>query len=326
MDSFLFSASAVFPIIALVVLGYLLKRMGFISLSFAREANKLVFHVFLPVMLFVNVSKITSPENMELSYILYTVAAVIAVFFISLPLVMAVTKDPSRRGVLLQCSFRSNFSYIGIPLALSLFGDEGVATASLLSAALIPVFNILAVVALSVFRRDGKKPDAKSILLNILKNPLIRAVFLGIIYLVIRELLASRGVFFDLLSVEMIAKPLNYLGNVATPLALIALGAQFEFSAAGEMKKEILFGTLMRVFLVPAAAIFIAVFSHAFEGQHFAAFMGAFATPVAISSVPMAQEMGADTSLAGQLVIWTTLLSAVTVFLFIFTLSAIGIF
>ena len=106
------------------------------------------------------------------------------------------------------------------------------------------------------------------------------------------------------------------------------LGVQFEFSAVKELKREILFGTLIRTVLVPLLGLGIAFLflRSRFDGAQFAALVALFATPVAVSSVPMAQEMGADHTLAGQLVVWTTLISAVTVFIASFLLRLVGIF
>ena len=121
---------------------------------------------------------------------------------------------------------------------------------------------------------------------------------------------------------------LGYLSNLATPLALLVLGVQFEFSAVKEMKKEIVFGTLARTVLAPALAIGVAFLflKEQFSGAHFAAFVAMFATPVAVSSVPMAQEMKGDASLAGQLVVWTTLASALSVFFASWLLKLAGVF
>ena len=217
---------------------------------------------------------------------------------------------------------------IGIPLAQSLFGDGGLAVATLLSAAAIPAFNILAVISLSVFC-DGKQTvSVKKILLDIIKNPLILSVLSGIIVLGIREAFVSAGISFRLTDIAPVYTALGYLSSLATPLALLVLGVQFEFSAIKELKKEILFGTLARTVVAPVLAIGVAYafLRHHFSGAHFAAFVAMFATPVAVSSVPMAQEMKSDSVLAGQLVVWTTLSSALTVFAVSWILKLAGIF
>lgn len=329
MDSLLFAVNAVSPIIIMIAIGYLLKRYGFITTDFAKTANKLVFRVFLPSMLFLNVYKIETIGGIKLGYILYCLIALLAIFLLSFPLVIAVARKREYRGVLLQGAFRSNYALIGIPLTQALFGDDGVMIASLLSAAIIPVFNILAVISLSVFRKkQGEKPNIRRILADILHNPLIQSIFIGVAVLGIRTLFVRFAIAFRLTDIGPLYKVLGYLSNMATPLALLVLGAQFEFSAVRELRREILFGTLMRTIFVPLLGIGTAYlfFSAHFSGAHFAAFVAMFATPVAVSSVPMAQEMDGDVSLAGQLVVWTTLASSLSVFLIAFLLRTAGVF
>lgn len=328
MESFVFALEAVLPIILVVALGYLIKRVGLVTADFAKTVNKLVFRIFLPSMLFLNVYKIDSLASIEFDYIIYAAAAILIVFLVSIPLVMAVTKKGDRRGALLQSCFRSNYALIGIPLAQSLFGQAGVTVATLLSAVSIPIFNILAVISLSVFGSGDKKPSVKKILLGIVKNPLIQSIFAGVVALCVRALLVNVGIAFRLTDVKPIYTVLGYLSNLTTPLALLMLGVQFEFSAVRELGREIVFGTLMRTVAVPLLGLGIAFvfFREQFSGAQFAAFVALFSTPVAVSSVPMAQEMGADHTLAGQLVVWTTLVSAFTVFAASFLLKAVGVF
>ena len=328
MDSLIFALEAVLPIILMVAIGYLIKKTGLLSADMAKIINKLVFRIFLPTMLFLNVYKIESLAKIELDYILYSVIAILLIFALAIPAVIMVTNRGDRRGALLQSTFRSNYALIGIPLAQSLFGQEGVSVATLLSAASIPLFNILAVISLSVFGRGEQKPGVKKILLGIAKNPLIQSVFLGLAILGVRALLVQNNISFRLTDVKPVYTVLGYLSSLATPLALLMLGVQFEFSAAKEMKREIAFGTMTRALIVPTLGIGIAFvfFRSSFDGAKFAALVALFTTPVAVSSVPMAQEMGADHTLAGQLVVWSTLLSAITVFVASFLLKWAGVF
>lgn len=327
MNSFLFAISAVAPIIIMVAIGYLLKKIKLANADIAKALNRLVFRVFLPCMLFLNVYKMDSIGEIDLGYVAFALTVLLVIFALGIPCVMLVTKQGARRGVLLQAVFRSNYALIGIPLAQSLFGEEGLAIATLLSAAAIPAFNILAVISLSVFG-DEQKVNVKKILLGIVQNPLILSVLAGIVALGIRALFIRAGISFRLADVKPVYTVLGYLSNLATPLALLVLGIQFEFSAVKEMKKEILFGTLARTVLAPALAIGIAFLflKEQFSGAHFAAFVAMFATPVAVSSVPMAQEMKGDAFLAGQLVVWTTLASALSVFIASWLLKFAGIF
>ena len=328
MDALLFAVNAVAPLLFTVVLGYILKRLGFMNADFSKAANRLVFHVFLPAMLFRNIYRIEDLTKMEFGFVLYGVCGLLLIFLAAIPLSMLVTAKKERRGVLVQAAFRSNYALIGIPLAESLFGEAGAAVATLLSAVTIPTLNILAVISLSVFHRDGEKTSLRMILPGILKNPLVQSIALGLFVLLVRALFVRYGIAFRLTDLTPVYTVLGYLANLATPLALLVLGAQFEFSAIGEMRREILFGTLMRTVIVPLFGIGIAYFAFRgqFSGAHFAAFVALFATPVAVSSVPMAQEMNSDAALAGQLVVWTTLFSVLSVFFTSFLLRAAGIF
>ena len=328
MDSLLFALGAVSPIICMVAIGYVLKKIGWMSIEFAKKTHKLVFHVFLPAMLFLNVYKIEQLGSVDPTYIFYVVVMLLLVFLLGLPLVLLVAQRPQYRGALMQAVFRSNYALIGIPLAASLFGEEGVMIATLLSAVSVPALNVLAVIALTVFRTDGGRVNVKSILLGIIKNPLIVSVLVGLGTLGVRALLVQAGISFRLSDITPLYQVLTYLSNLVTPLALLALGAQFEFSAVAALRREIVFGTLMRTVVVPLIGIGVAFlfFRERFGGAHFAAFIAMFATPVSISSVPMAQEMKADATLAGQLVVWTTLVSALTVFLVSFLLRLAGVF
>ncbi len=328
MESLIFALNAVAPIVIMVAIGYILKKIGFMNQSFAKMANKLVFHVFLPAMLFLNVYKIDSIKGIDLGYIVYALSALLVIFAIAIPAVFIFTDKKQCRGVLIQGAFRSNYALIGIPLAGALFGEEGEKVASLLSAVAIPAFNVLAVISLSVFKDSKTKTSVKKVLLEIVKNPLIQGVAMGLIALGIRAIFVKTGIEFRLLDITPIQKVLTYLSNLATPMALLVLGAQFEFSAVAELKKEIIFGTLMKTVLAPILGIGFAylIFKDRFGGAHFAAFVAMFTTPIAVSSVPMAQEMDGDVTLAGQLVVWTTFASAITVFLASYLLKLSGIF
>lgn len=328
MESLLFAANATLPIVLTVAIGYILKKLGFMNESFAKAANRLVFRIFLPAMLFLNVYTMDATLTQDMRYVVYALCALGVVFLLGLVTVVVFVDRPERRGVLLQGVFRSNYALIGIPLAGSLFGASGVAVASLLSAVLIPAFNVLAVISLSVFHAGGERVRVGSILLGIVKNPLIDAVAVGLLTLGVRSLFVSWGVDFRLSDIEPFFDVLSYLSAMATPLALLVLGAQFEFSAIGALRREITLGVLMRAIVVPTLALgtaFVA-FRDIFGGAHFAALVAAFTTPVAVSSVPMAQEMGGDSTLAGQLVVFTTITSAATVFLASFLLKLGGVF
>ncbi len=325
MTDLLFALNATAPVVLMVLIGYFLKRLGLLDAGIARVLNKLVFRVFLPVMLFLNIYKIERLADVDFLFVGYAIAATLVLFAIFLVAVLFFTKENAKRGALLQASFRANYALVGIPLASSLFGAEGAIAATVLSAFLIPVFNVLAVVSLCVFSSD-KKPSVKKILVGIVKNPLIQSIAVGFLALGVRALFVAGQIAFRLSDIEPIYKTLNSLSSVATPLALLVIGAQFELSAIPELKKHIVFGVVARNLIAPLLGIGAAYLIGGFNGAHFATFVAVFCTPVAVSSVPMAQEMGADVSLAGQLVVWSTVFSAVSIFLASYLLKMLGVF
>ena len=325
MSDIIFALNATLPIVMIVVIGYILKKIGMIDSHVTKTANKLVFRVFLPAMLFLNVYKIESLADVDFSFVLYAVIATLAIFLLAFASVFAVTRDKAKRGALLQASFRANYALVGIPLATALFGEEGAIASAVLSAFIVPLFNVLAVTALSIFS-PSHKPSVKKVLLGIAKNPLIQSILAGFMALCVRALFVKWGVSVRLSDIQPIYKTLTSLSAVATPLALIVLGAQFELSAIPTLKKEIIFGVCIRNLVAPVFGISIAYFIGGFSGAHFATFVAVFCTPVAVSSVPMAQEMECDVSLAGQLVVWTTLASALSIFFASYVLRHLGVF
>lgn len=329
MDSLIFALSAVAPIVLMVVIGYCLKRMGWMNERFAKEANKIVFRILMPVMLFVKIYSMKDLSGVNFTFIGYAIAALLIAFALSIPASIIVAGKKDRRGVLVQAVVRSGYSLIGIPLAESLYGAEGVAAATILSAAAIPLFNVLAVISLTAIGNDSsEKPSIKKIILDIIKNPLILGIVTALVMVLIRGVFVNHDISFRLSNITPLFTVLNYLSNMAIPLALLVLGAQFEFSAVASLKKEIIFGTVARTVVVPALAIGVAYFffRERFTAAHFATFVALFATPVAVPSVPMVQEMGGDVTLAGQLVVWSTLASAFTVFVITFLLRLGGAF
>ena len=326
MDNFIFALNAVLPIILMIVVGYLLKKAKLFALETANKVNTLVFRVFLPTMLFLNVYKIQNLGDIDFRFVFYAIGITVLLFCIGIPVMHVLFKDNRQRSVMLQGIFRANYALVGIPLAESLFGVQGSIMASLLSAFIVPVFNILAVICLTIYSAGDKKPSLKKVLLGIAKNPLIQGIACGLIALLLRAIFVKFDIEFRLSSVTPIYKVLQNLSSVATPLSLLVLGAKFEFSAIPHLKKHIIIGTVNRVVIVPFIGISVALLLNCFTGAQFACFVACFCTPVAVSSVPMSQEMGADADLMGQLVVWTTIFSSVAIFLSALILKILGVF
>lgn len=330
-NAFIFAANSVLPIVLLIVLGYVLKRVGLLTKEFLDVGNRLTFRVLLPVMLFCNVYGIERLGDINPGFVLYGILAVIGIFFLATVICCIFTKDSAKRGALIQAVFRSNYAIIGIPLAASLFGDKGAAAAGVMSAFCIPLFNILAVITLTVFNGSAEKHrlDVRKILLGIVTNPLIIGTVAGLAVVGIREIFVMNDISFRLSDISVLFKSLESVKSICTPFALIVLGGRFEFSGVPRLWKDIVFGTAARTVAVPIIGLTGAYMLRNIlnlSGEHFAAFVGVFATPVAVASAIMAKEMNADDELAGQLVVWTSLVSTFTIFIYVTVLVMLGIF
>lgn len=331
----LFTAvNAVMPIILLILLGYGLRRTNFLSDEFMKLGNKLVFRVCLPCMLFVNVYEIDGFASIRWDVVIYACVMVFLIFVLGLAVAVMTTSVPQRRGVISQCTYRSNYAIIGLSLAGALGGEEAMAVAAVVSAFTIPIYNVLAVISLSVFVGGEKKPSVRSVIMNIAKNPLIISVLLGLICLGIRELelqIFGEVIFALNRQTKFLYTAIGNLKSIASPLALIVLGGQFTFSAVKSLFKEIAVGTVWRTVLAPliglGTAVLLTEFTDlaAFDQNTYPALIALFGSPVAVSSAIMAEQMGNDEQLATQLVVWTSLVSIVTIFLQVCILMAAGL-
>ena len=329
IDVLLFALNAVIPILLLILLGYLLRTTGFFDEKFAKAANKLVFRTALPVLLFYNIYTVESMEVFDLAAIVYAALGVLVLFALGMLIAVLFIPDRRQRGVVAQCTYRSNFAIIGLPLGAALGGSAGSALTAIISAVTIPIFNVLAVFALTVFigEEDGAGKhhvDVKALLKKIATNPLIIGVLAGVAALVIRSVIprGADGVLVFSLSrdVPMLYQAIKWMANMATPLALISLGGQFSFRATGQMWKQIVIGTGMRIAVAPLLGVLGAwLLTRAgvmnADAAQYAAYIALFGSPVAASSAIMASEMGNDEQLAAQYVVWTSIGSAVTIFL-----------
>lgn len=338
IDKLLFTCNAVFPIVLTILVGYTLKLLNVFSTDFFKQLNKLSFRCCLPTMLFYNVYNV---ENLgELAnygkVCLFCFAAIMLAFLISAVIFGLSLKDNRQKGVMVQAAYRSNNAIIGLSLVTTLVNGEknAVAVASILSSFFIPLFNILAVISLTMFMKDGEnKFDMRGTLKKIATNPLIIGCLLGFAFLVIRnfipETLNAEGLPVKVFTIKdklpFIYKTVQMVGGCATPIALIALGGTFSFSAISRLKTLIATGTFLRVALIPGIVL-AAAYALGFREVEFPALIALFATPTAVSSVPMASEMDNDDELAGQLVVWTSIFSAFTLFVIIFVCTQIGIF
>ena len=335
MDTLLFAINAVLPIILLMVFGYILKYINFIDDNFLKVANKFVYRIALPSMLFYNIYKIESFGDIQWNHVVFASAAIIFLFILGMIIVKIWIPEEKQKGVIVQVIFRANFAIIGIPLAQSIGGDQAVVNLSMISAVVIPLMNILSVLALTMYIKEDKSDQVKKTLIKIIKNPLIVSIFLGMVVLGLRSFVPidSEGelVFSLDNQLRFIYLPIKWLGETTSPIALIVLGGGFQFYVIKHLSKQIFIGTFIRSFITPfmilLAAILIDRNSSFFNFDYlvYPAFISLFASPTAITGAVMAKEMNNDSDLASQCVVWTTVLSIFSIFLTVLILKFIEI-
>lgn len=298
------SFNVVVPLFLMIVLGYSLKQIRVYDEHTISGMNQLVFKVFLPLLLFINIYQTDVAGVFDLKLMLVAVLGVLGSFFMTWLIIAWIEKDNRKRGVLIQGIFRSNFVIFGIPVTTSLFGGEATGAAALLVAVIVPIFNMLSVVILEIYR--GSRINVPKILKGIITNPLIIGSVTGLLCLLLHIKIPL-----------VLEKTISDLSKVTTPLALVILGGSFTFSSMKGNVKQIAIGVLGKLVIVPVICLSFALLI-GIRGVGLAILMSIFASPTAVSSFSMAKQMDGDADLAGHLVVLGSMLSVVTMFIWIF--------
>ena len=311
MDNLILSFNVVMPLCLCIALGYFLYRIGMIDEPTQKSMNRLVFRVFLPIYLFGSICHTDLAKVFDMRLVGLAVIGVLAVFAAAMALVPRVEKENAKRGVMVQAIFRSNFVLFGVPVAASLCGENNIGPTSLLIGVVVPVFNVLAVVCLETFR--GGRPDVRKIAKGIAANPLIIASLLGI-----------AANLLDIPLPACVDKSITDLSKIATPLALVVLGAGFRFQAIRGYMRQIAICTAGKLVVSPIVMLSVGV-ALGLRNEMLVPVLAVFGSPIAVSSYTMAEQMDGDGRLAASLVVVTAVCSIVTMFLLIFAVKQLGL-
>jgi len=313
MENLIFTANIVIPVFIIVALGYILRRRKLINDNFVNLSSKIVFSVSLPVLIFIEISKIDLDVILDFKLILFIYAGTLVSFFLIWALSAPFIKKGRDESAFLQGSFRGNFAIVGLALIANLYGPENLGKASLVLAFTIPLYNILAVVALTVPVRKEKNLNMKSTLWEIVKNPLV----LGVLF-------ALPFSYFKIHVNEMILTTANYIAALALPLALLGIGGFLNFDDIKEGLKLTSISAVIKLVLIPLFATF-AAYEFGFKSDDIGIVFILFACPTAIASFIMAEAMGVNSKLAGNILLVTTMVSVITIALGLFILKQNGL-
>lgn len=298
------SFQVVFPILFFMAIGWMIQKVGLLKAQDFSQLNRLVFRVFLPIKLFSEVYHSDFETAFQPDVVLYALAGVALCFAATWFLVSRRVKNPADMTVLTQAIFRSNYVLFGMSIAAGLYPGESLGIVSVLAAFVVPLYNVLAVILFECYRAGGRVSPLK-ILRGILTNSLILGSALGLLAL-----------GFNIRLPALLMEPLIDLGNIATPLALLCVGATLSFQALNRYKKEICWAALGRLVICPL--VFAGgAYLLGFRGIALAGIFLVFATPTATSSYPMARELGGNGELAGLIVAVNNVCSLFTVFVWL---------
>lgn len=311
MDNLIFSLNVVLPLVFLMLMGTILRRIKIFDKDFLKKLNNFTFKVLLPVLLFNNIYNTNISEEVDLKFIIFAVGIVLVTVGIMFIVVPKLEKDNRNRGVIIQGLYRSNFVLFGVPLITNIFGQEGAGVVTTLIAIIIPLYNFLAVLILDIFTEE--KVSYKQTLVSILKNPLIVASLLALAIYIFRIRLP--------LALE---KAVSDVAKTASPIALIALGGEIEIRNMGKNIKYLLWIAGGKLLFIPALVVLV---SHVFgyRGVELCALFSMVAPSTSVSSYSMALQADCNSELAGQIVFFTTIVSPFTIFIFIYILRSLSL-
>lgn len=317
MENFIYSINVTLPIFLVMVLGWFLKQRGMLDEHFVSVANKFNFRVTLPFLLFRDLAGVDIRATFDGRYVLFCALATTVCFFGIWGMAKWLMKDRTMIGAFVQASFRSSAAVMGLAFIENIYGSSAMGPLMIIGA--VPLYNIFSVIVLTFEANDdgtegGGSRDYSRIKkagINILTNPIIIAIALGLVV-----------AYFRIDFPQIIDNSVNYVARTATPLALIAMGAGFEGRAAVKKLKPTLAASAIKLVLQPLVLIPVAVWC-GFRGEQLIALLVMLAAPATPSCYIMAKNMNNDGELTASIVVMTTLLAAFTLTGWIFVLKCL---
>lgn len=313
MGNFVFSLNATFPIFLVILIGWFLKQIKLLDDHFVTVANKFNFTVTLPALVFKDLAAANVREDFDGGYVLFCAAVTTISFFTIWGLTKFFMKEKSMRGAFVQAAFRSSAAILGFAFIQNIYGESRLA--SLMIIGTVPLFNIYSVIVLT-FEGEGienQKGKIVASIRNICTNPIILAIIAGVIVSLLR-----------LEFPVILNKTILYLSNMATPLALIALGAGFEGKEAIAKIKPTIGASIIKLLILPL--VFLPVAIHmGYTGEKMVALVIMLGSPTTTSCYIMAKNMHNDGVLTSSIVVMTTLLASVTLTFWVYIMKSYGL-
>ena len=310
---FIVALKAIIPLFILIGMGIYVRWRKMLTDTELQHVNAMVFRVFFFCMMFYNMYTTTIATAFRPRLMAFTVTALFVMLLVSGIVVCTVEKDNRSRGAMLQGLFRSNFVLLGLPLVENIFGPEAVAVPTMMIAVVSPIYNVVSIFILESFRGKGHFSLASSFA-KVLQNPMIVGALLGLFFVI-------TGISVP----EPLLKPVRQIAYCTSPVALLILGASFRFGTVSEEKRNLAILVLGRLLVIPALVMGTAYYM-GFRGVDFVTILCIFATPCAVASFAMAQQLGSNAELAGNGVVVTSAFSSITLFFWVVLFKALSVF
>lgn len=295
------TVSTIIPIFAVIILGLFARKKGFIPEEFIGPANRLVYYLAIPAMIFSSTSKASLKTQFDAVVLFITLTSVLVVFAAAWGMGMTKHIQRAQRGTYMQASFHGNLGYIGLAVAFYFLGNEGFVRASIIAGFIMILQNILAVISHQL--NSGKFSVQKKkwqVVLGILLNPII--------------LSAAAGILFSLTGFRMptvVDRSLDILSSLALPMALLVIGASLTFKLMRSQILRVLSSGFLKLVLLPGCGFLLFRLFNV-SVQDFLPGLILLASPSATVTYVMAKEMRGDADFAVAAISTSTMLSSIT--------------
>lgn len=314
MENFIYSINVTMPIFLVMVIGYILKQIGMLNDNFVTVANKFNFKVTLPFMLFKDIAGVDIKAVFDIKYVLFCASVSTICFWVVWGTAKLLVRDKTIRGAFVQSSFRGSAAVMGLAFIQNIYGSSAMGPLMIVSA--VPLYNIFSVIVLTFEANDSTGIDKKAKIrqagINICKNPIILSILAGLIV--------------GLLEIQfptLVNKTVSNVAQMATPLALITIGAGFEGRKALAKIAPTMAASMIKLVLQPLVFLPVAAWM-GFSGEKMIAILIMLASPTTPSCYIMAKSMNNDEVLTASVIVTTTLMAAFTLTGWIFLLKTLG--
>lgn len=314
MENFIYSINVTMPIFLVMVIGYILKQIGMLNDNFVTVANKFNFKVTLPFMLFKDIAGVDIKAVFDIKYVLFCAIVSTICFWVVWGTAKLLVRDKTIRGAFVQSSFRGSAAVMGLAFIQNIYGSSAMGPLMIVSA--VPLYNIFSVIVLTFEANDSTGIDKKAKIrqagINICKNPIILSILAGLI-------VGLLGIQFP----TLVNKTVSNVAQMATPLALITIGAGFEGRKALAKIAPTMAASMIKLVLQPLVFLPVAAWM-GFSGEKMIAILIMLASPTTPSCYIMAKSMNNDEVLTVSVIVTTTLMAAFTLTGWIFLLKTLG--